>query len=160
MLLKRVLKFKAIFHVHMKWKTEYCQTIKGACSSFFQKYINCPNITWCLPEKYLFSRIWGGGELPPPPSPTPMGQSTSNLDLCFSRFACVRIYQTIWQTVQTLAFARVPWLSLGTPVCVRYSLYESTLAPVHTSNILKTTRRTQGQRVACCFDLLSVCMGL
>jgi len=30
---------------HKMKKTEYCQKIKGACSSFFQKYINCPNIT-------------------------------------------------------------------------------------------------------------------
>jgi len=50
----------------MKWKTEYCQKIKGTCSSFFQKYINCPNITWCLPEKYFFSRIWEGATAPSP----------------------------------------------------------------------------------------------
>jgi len=58
----------------MKWKTEYCQKIKGACSSFFQKYINCPNITWCLPEKYCSPESGGGASAPPlPPSPTPMG---------------------------------------------------------------------------------------
>ena len=35
-------------------KTEYCQKIKGACSSFFQKYINWPMFAW----KIFFSRIW------------------------------------------------------------------------------------------------------
>ena len=42
--------------------------IKGACSSFFQKY-QLPNITWCLSEKYFFSQIWGArAPLPPPVS--------------------------------------------------------------------------------------------
>jgi len=30
-------------------KKEYCPKTKGACSSFFQKYIDCLNITRCLP---------------------------------------------------------------------------------------------------------------
>jgi len=32
-------------------KNTILSKVKGACASFFQKYINCPNITWCLCEK-------------------------------------------------------------------------------------------------------------
>jgi len=35
-------------------KNRILSKINGACSSFFQKYINCPNITLCLPEKNTF----------------------------------------------------------------------------------------------------------
>jgi len=38
-------------------KQNTIKKIKGACPSFFQKYINCPNITWCLSEKYFFCGI-------------------------------------------------------------------------------------------------------
>jgi len=34
--------------------------MKGACSFFFQKCINCRNITWCLLEKYFFPEFGGG----------------------------------------------------------------------------------------------------
>ena len=38
-------------------KQNTVKKVKGVCS-FFQKYINWPNITRCLREKYFFSRIW------------------------------------------------------------------------------------------------------
>jgi len=53
-------------------RTHECQKIKGACSSFFQKYINCPNITRCLPLKIFSPEFGGGGNCPLPLPPTPM----------------------------------------------------------------------------------------
>jgi len=46
------------------WDEKQNTVKKRACSSFFQKYINCPNITRCLPKKY-FSPEFRGGQLPP-----------------------------------------------------------------------------------------------
>jgi len=74
---------KTIFHIHVKWKTEYCQKIKGACSSFFQKYINCPNIiTWCLPN--IFLPNLGRGNCPVAPAATPICIKVKNNLATFS----------------------------------------------------------------------------
>ena len=56
----------SLFYLHMKWKTEYCQKIKGACSSFFQNIstarilhdVNCP-------KKIPFLPHFGGGATAP-----------------------------------------------------------------------------------------------
>jgi len=52
----------------MKNRIAYCQKIKGSCSSFFQKYINCSNITRCLPENPFSSEF--GEQLPQSPMPS------------------------------------------------------------------------------------------
>ena len=46
----------------MKWKTEYCQKIKGACSSSSENI----STAWMLHDvcpRNIFSRIWGGSNL-------------------------------------------------------------------------------------------------
>jgi len=53
----------------MKWKPEYCQKIKGACSSFFQNISTAQILHDVCPKNTFSPDFWGGGQLLLPASP-------------------------------------------------------------------------------------------
>jgi len=67
---KQVSKFKAIFHVHI----QICQKVKGACSSFFKNISTAWILHDVCPKICFLPNLGGGGNCPPPstPSPVPM----------------------------------------------------------------------------------------
>jgi len=61
-----------ISHTH-EMKNNILSKIKGACSSFFQKYIDCQKITRCLPKKFFLLNM--GGNFPLSPASYAYGHS-------------------------------------------------------------------------------------
>ena len=63
---KTGFKIKSYIPCRREMKTEYSKKINGACSSFFQKYINYQLPECCMMfAQNIFSEIGGGANAPP-----------------------------------------------------------------------------------------------